>query len=87
MFKYGLIMQNTRENGEKIKPMVEESSGMPTVIFTRVNGKTTKPMDMVFISTSMVPNTKDTGKMIFKMDKVWNLGKMEVDMREAIRKE
>jgi len=35
----------------------------------------------------MVPNTKDTGRMISKMVKVWSLGKMEVDMKEDIKKE
>ena len=42
-FKYGLIMQNMRVNGEKIKPTEEESSGMLTVISMKVNGRTTKP--------------------------------------------
>ena len=28
-----------------------------------------------------------TGKMISKTDKVWKAGKMEADMREAIKKE
>lgn len=41
--KYGLIMQNMRVNGEKIKPMEEESSGMLTVISMKVSGRTTKP--------------------------------------------
>jgi hypothetical protein len=41
--KYGLIMQNMRVKGEKIKPTEEESSGMLTVISMKVNGRTTKP--------------------------------------------
>jgi hypothetical protein len=35
----------------------------------------------------MVPNTKDTGRMISKMVKEWNPGKMEADMKVATKKE
>lgn len=51
MFKSGLITLNTRENGEKTKLMEEESFGMLMATSMKANGKTTKPMDMVFIST------------------------------------
>ena len=49
--KFGQIMPSMRENGEKIKPTGEESFGMLTVIFMKVNGKMTKLMDMESTST------------------------------------
>ena len=49
-FKYGLIMQNMRENGEKIKLTGEESSGTLTEISMKVNGRMTKPTAMESIS-------------------------------------
>ena len=79
-------MLNTKENGEKIKPMVVESSGMQMEISTRVNGKMTRLMAMVSIFMLTALNTKDIGKMICKMDKVWRAGKTEVDTMVAIKK-
>jgi len=35
----------------------------------------------------MVPNTKDIGRTISKTVKVWNPGKMAVDMKEDTKKE
>ena len=85
--KYGLIMLSMRENGERTKLMVEVSSGMPMATFTRVNGKKTRQTDMECTSMSMALNTRDTGRTIFKMAKVWRAGKMVADMKVAIRKE
>jgi hypothetical protein len=48
--KYGLIMQNTRVNGEKIKPTGEESSGTLTETSMKVNGRMIKLTAMEFIS-------------------------------------
>lgn len=42
---------------------------------------------MEFIYMLMELSMKDIGKMIYKMDKVWNHGKMEADMKEVIKKE
>jgi len=50
VFKYGLIMQNTRVNGEKTKPMGAESSGMPMETSMKASGRTTKLTAMVSIS-------------------------------------
>ena len=47
--KYGQIMRNMKENGEKIRLTEEENSGMRMVIFMRENGKMIKLMDMEFI--------------------------------------
>ena len=49
--KFGQIMPSMRENGEKIKPTGEESSGMLTVTFTKVNGKMIRLTDMESTST------------------------------------
>ena len=35
----------------------------------------------------MVHNMKAIGKMIFKMDKAWKVGRMEAGMREVTKKE
>lgn len=51
MFKSGLIMQNTRENGERTKPTEEVNFGTQMAISTKENGKMTKPMATVFTST------------------------------------
>ena len=51
MFKSGLIMQNTRVNGEKTKQMEEVNFGTQMAISTKENGKMTKPMDTEFTST------------------------------------
>ena len=50
VFKYGLIMKNMRVNGEKIKPMGEESSVTLTETSMKVNVRTTKPTVMESIS-------------------------------------
>ena len=86
-FKFGLITPSTKENGERIKPMEEESSGMLTVTSTKENGKTTKLMATESTFMSMELNTKATGKMTYKMDKAWNPGKTGADMKVATKKE
>lgn len=87
VFKYGLIMQNMRVNGEKIKPMGAESSGMPTETSMKVSGRMTKQTDMESIFMLTVLSMKVIGKTIFKMDKEWKAGKMEADMRVDTKKE
>lgn len=51
MFRCGQIMLSTRDNGEKIKQMDVENSGMQMVIYMKASGKMTKLMAME--STSM----------------------------------
>ena len=87
MFKYGLTMLNTRVNGEKIKPMGAESSGMPMETSMKASGRTTKQTAMESISMLTVLNMKAIGKMIFKMGRAWRAGKMEADMRVDTKKE
>ena len=86
VFKFGQTMPNMKENGVKTKQMVEVNSGMLMVIFTKENGRKTRLMDMEFIFTSMVLNMKATGRMIFKMDKVWKAGKTAADTKVDTKK-
>ena len=76
-----------KENGEKIKQMVVENSGMLTETYMKVNGKMIKQTAMELIFMLTVHNMRGTGKMIYKTVKVWNHGKMEVIMKVATKKE
>ena len=49
--KSGQTMQSTKGNGGKIRPTVKESFGMQMEIFTKENGRMTRPMDTVSIFT------------------------------------
>ena len=49
--KFGQITLSMKANGAKTKLTAEESSGMPTATFTKVNGKTIRPTDTEFIFT------------------------------------
>ena len=86
VFKSGLIMLSMKVNGAKIKPMVVENSGMQMEISMKVSGRTTKLMVLESIFTSMVLNMKAIGKMISKTAREWKAGKMEADMKVAIKK-
>jgi hypothetical protein len=86
VFKFGLIMPNMKVNGVKTKQMAEANSGMLMVTFTKVNGKMIRPMVMVSTFTSTELSMKDTGRTIFRMAKVWKVGKMVVAMRVATKK-
>ena len=46
VYKFGQIMQSTKENGEKIKQTVVGNSGMLTETYMKVNGKMIKQMAM-----------------------------------------
>lgn len=64
VFKYGRMVQNTKEIGEMAKQMATEFFTMLTVTFTRVNLKMIKPMVTVLTFTKTVPNFQATGLMI-----------------------
>ena len=51
------------------------------------NGKMIRPMGTAFIFMLMVHNMRAIGRMIFRMDRAWKAGKMEVGVREVTRKE
>ena len=55
-------------------------------IFLRVNGQTTKQMDMEYIYILMVQNIKDHGKIIYSMGLANNNGKMDLNILEIIYK-
>ena len=65
--RYGLMAENMRVNGLKIKLVVRESFGMQMEIDTKVSGKETKQMDMAYTYTMMEQDTLVIGKMIFSM--------------------
>lgn len=48
-YKFGLMVQDMKVSGRKIKLMEGENSGMQTVMFSMENGKMIKLMAMVFI--------------------------------------
>ena len=81
VFKYGLIMQNMRVNGEKIKPMGAESSGMPTETSMKVSGRMTKQTDMESISMLTVQGMKEIGEMTSNMARARRHGQMALYMR------
>ena len=47
--KYGLMEQDMKENGEKIKHLEEESFGMLMEMSSTENGRMTRQMGMAFI--------------------------------------
>lgn len=63
-----------RESGLTTKLKERELFGTQRVISTLASLKLTKPMDSVFILTSMVQDMKENGSMMFKRVKVKKLG-------------
>ena len=66
-YKFGRIMQNTKANGERTKPVVREYSIMFVVISTLANGKIIMLMVMGYMSKRMEQNMKAIGVMTFSM--------------------
>lgn len=83
-FRYGLITQSMRENGRMIRLMVEESSTMPTEMFTMENGKMTKLMEEASILMRMERFMTVSGLMTNSMVTELNLGPMELVTREIM---
>ena len=82
----GLMEQNMRVIGLKIKQTVKANFGMQTETSTKVNGRTTKLMDTESMCMLTVPAMKVTGKMICKTDGESKAGLMVQNMKENIRK-
>lgn len=87
VFKYGLMVQDMKENGSITKLMERENSGMLMEMCMKVIGKMTKPMAMESTFMSMGLSMKETGRMICKMDSELSPGLMEANTKEAIKKE
>ena len=65
--------------------MEEENSGMWMVIYMMVNEVMIKQMDKVFTTIIMALNTKEVGRMIFKMDSALKHGMMVPGMKVDIK--
>ena len=81
VYKFGLMEQNMKDNGLKVKPMDRENLSMQMVMYIKENGKMIKLMDMEYILIVMEPNIRDTGEMIYKMDMGNKLGWTEAYMK------
>ena len=66
--KYGQMVLAMKVSGVTIKQMAKESSGMLMEIFMKENGRMTRLTAMEHTYTLMEQSTKDSGKMICKMD-------------------
>lgn len=86
-FKYGLMVQDMRAIGSKIKPMEEEDSSMLMEMCMRVTGKMINHRDMACIYTQMGLNTKENGLKISKKDMDWRLGQTKPSTRVVIKME
>jgi hypothetical protein len=69
-YKFGLMVQSMKVNGNTIKHMVRENFIMQMVIYLKEIGKMIWLMVMVFIITLMVLVMKANGFVINNMDMV-----------------
>jgi hypothetical protein len=82
--KFGPMELGMKASGRITEPMVTENSFMLMEIFTKAIGSMTKPTatESIFMSTGQ--DMKDSGRMIFSMDKARKLGLMDRYMRVSI---
>ena len=65
VFNTGLTVRNTKDYGKKTKRKAKANSLIQTMTPTKVNGKMTKQMAMVYsFITKLTLAIKDIGKMI-----------------------
>ena len=74
VFRYGLMVQNTRVTGRITKLMDKEPSGMCMVTNTMENGREIKLMVLENTLIATVQLMKVIGRMIFNMEKVQSFG-------------
>ena len=70
VFRYGPMVLDIKESGEKTRLMERVNFGMSTEMFLMENGRMIKLTGMVYILIKMEPNIKAIGRMICKMDGV-----------------
>jgi hypothetical protein len=75
------------ETGKTIKPTEKGLFGMQMETLILVSFLMTKRMDSEFIWINKEADTKESGSMMFKMDKELKCGQMECNIKEAINKE
>ena len=83
-FKYGQMVRNMRVFGKLIWQKVLEDSFLPTEMFTKETGLTTKHMVRENTSMLKVPPTKEVGTKISKKDKAERSGQMDHTMKVRI---
>lgn len=85
--KSGQTVLAMKGNGNEIKLMAGESSGMLMGMFSMESGKMTKQTDTVSIRMSMELNTRAIGKTICKMATELRPGQIAPSTRATIKKE
>ena len=84
--KFGLMEHDMKVNGKMVKLMELVSSIIRMVILYILSEIVIRLMVMGFILIKMVLNTQECGKMIYKMEKVLNSEKMDLNTMEHINK-
>lgn len=79
--KCGQMVQDMKAIGNLIKLTAKANLSMLTVIFTRVNGSTTKLMVKVLILTQTEPTIMVIGSTINNMVSEWSLGLMVLNTK------
>lgn len=87
VFKFGLMGQSMKVFGKMGKQMERESLYMLTEIFMMENGKMIKLADTDYTSITMELAMKAGGSTTISMDLVFKPGSMEVNTKEATKKE
>ena len=85
--KFGLMEPNMRVNGSSTRQTGKESSGTPMGTSSKVTGRMTRLMVSESISMSTVQDTRDSGKMTYKMAGVSKAGLMAANTKAVTRKE
>ena len=85
--KFGQMVQSTKVNGDTIKLMAKESSGMLMVTYMKATGKKTR---LTVSASTFMPTEQDmkaSGVMIFKTAGELKAGLMAQNTKEATKKE
>jgi hypothetical protein len=85
-YKYGQMVQNMKDFGEKIKQMEKGDLLIVMVMFMKESGKMIKLKDLEYILIMMVLDMREIGMMISKMDLELKYGQIIVSMRENINR-
>ena len=84
-YRFLVMGQNMKDNGNSIKLMDKENFGIPMEIFMKDTGLMIKQMVMEYITIKMGKNIQGIGKMIYKMEKELKHGLMVALMMENIK--
>mmetsp|Transcript_29494 Transcript_29494/g.21948 ORF Transcript_29494/g.21948 Transcript_29494/m.21948 type:complete len:158 (-) Transcript_29494:219-692(-) len=84
-FKYGLMVQNMKGNGCKVKQTDMDDLSLQMEMSMKENGLMTKLMDMVFILMQMGQSILELGLMISKKEKGLRPGQIAPLMMESIK--